>query len=469
MGYAGSVLNALRPSYVSWTGAFFCSSDMEPSSIGYSQEFTPTPPRIHRIATSIFLTFQGLRYAVGDLIWWAGMTITIIPMLHTGLKTHLINLVAALAAPFLCLSLPFGYQPKVNWLRPMCGEGGIKALWGEATVCALHNKIVPNVAVGLNLWNRTPDILSQLLDYDDKACWMSEAHHWEVPYIFQPNITEGSRYRQTKLFQIVSILQGSEYREVYDFFAFRKALDPRLQAEPVHLNVKDYNGAYPLTYALLGIGWNGESDHRDFPYVMAPNLLLDHAEVRKRNGYSTPVDGAPKSRQSIWIIQKLIEEGAVIPDSRFEEYYKFVREVHTCWTQENQEPQVLEAETTAIKVRHENSDNHYIQVMVELLFKRKILKGTTQHLPPDATPATRQKDFAELLLKNAEILKNSQARIEALYSPYKPPITQAITQALPPIPSPLIPKDLVNIIADYAMPDIGSAPLNPQLAHGARP
>ena len=445
MSYA-SILNALRPSVQSYMGSLL--SETSPIQTAYLKAFGKAPLSL-RVKTAFFRAIRGSIRTIADLAWWTGMTIAIIPMTRIGLKNHLVNLVATLVAPFFCFALLLGYEPAPNYLRPF-----------DATSPGDPRKLAkPIHANAYAHHDSRPEILSQLLDCDEVTTKAAVR-------TIDPNEKDELRGR-TPLSYAVLDLDEAEGRNVFLFFAHIKGLDPRLQPAPVDCNTEDKLGLNPLTCALLGLGEAVNSAVNSNGYRllrMIPNRLLDHEAAREEyaNEFS-PLQFSPLPRswldiprKSIWLVQKLIEEGAILRDLRFNDYREFCLKVHTCWQTENQT--TLEEDTASLCARYQNSDNRYIQAIVKSRLLNIVLIRTKTQLVGDPTIAEKRKAFAKILLDNANTLEAAQPRIAALWRPHYEKYKQALTPSLGAI----LPPVLVNMIASYEMAD-PDAPQNPQL------
>ncbi len=443
MSYA-SVLNALRPSVQSNMG--FLLSETKPMATAYLKAFGKAPLSF-RVQTAFFRAIQGSISTITDLLQWIGMTITIIPMTRIGLKNHLVNLIATLVAPFFCFALLLGYEPAPNYSRPFDNPTNVNRwAWHKPTDAKwLYTRC--------NARDR-PEMLSQLLDHNEAAVKAATS---------SIDLDEKDADDRTQLFRAVLNLDRAEGKEFFYFLACRKGIDPRLQPPPIDCNTEDKLGLNPLTCALLGIG----EEHGALR--MIPNRLIDHEAAREEyaSQFSFLPYATPCIRKSIWLVQKLIEEGAILHDLRFNDYREFCLKIHKCWQTEDQA--TLEQETTALckryqnSERYQNSDNRYIQAIVKSKLLQDVLRRTNTQYVGDPPVAEKRKAFAKILLDNANTLEAAQPRIAALWRPHYEKYKQALIPSLGAI----LPPVLVNMIASYEMAD-PDAPQNPQLAHGAR-
>jgi hypothetical protein len=126
-----SVPYCLRPSWQSFSGHLLDTAPTEfhfhvPSFDDkekiWLKESIPSEKELQDLRVKII--FARVLLALGifvttalDLVWWGVATLTIVPMVRAGVRTHLSNLISTLIMPIFALGIPFGYFPKVHHFR----------------------------------------------------------------------------------------------------------------------------------------------------------------------------------------------------------------------------------------------------------------------------------------------------------------------------------------------------------------
>ena len=353
----------LCPSSQSYLGFFLQESDL---AIAEYQKFFNSGSFAHRIEVvgrNCLHFFAATICTTLDMLWWAGMTVTVIPIFKTGIQNHLTNLVALVTAPVFCCMRLFGYILPVNYLRPFSG----KAL---SLTEQIH--LAPH---------RTPMIVSQHLDQDEEATkqlltaratrfgnppWRAALNDLEkgspalAADLCGIDLNTKDEAGRTALIHAVTMisLDRQEARPFYDLLNATKHPDPRLRIQPVDFQAQDHNGFDALTYALLGVHSTYYED-----YDMAENLLEDH-EFGRRSISGERYAGYKFS--SIWVVEKLIEEGAILREEelRFDEYLTFAQHVAGIC---QQDPAQFGPAMKLCAEQHKNSPNKFVRLVAMLV------------------------------------------------------------------------------------------------------
>jgi hypothetical protein len=106
----------VRPPTQSFTGALFAKS-------WNKKKLSSEKSLCHNVkivAQRCFISLLALGAVSLDLLWWVGITASIVLIFKTGFCNHLVNLVSILASLVLTLGIPFGYHPKADQMRLFC-------------------------------------------------------------------------------------------------------------------------------------------------------------------------------------------------------------------------------------------------------------------------------------------------------------------------------------------------------------
>jgi len=358
--------------------------------------------RVTDAARRVFCAVVLAISATVDLVWWLGMTITIYPMHQTGYQNHLINLISTVALYAFFLPVCFGYFPHVDHHRFFCktGDAALKEIpprnpwFSKANLNYVKERLALNPVEAVPEFAQETDAESARIAREGFGINFHQVSCYHLSRGLNLNAT---RDLQGRTWVIRAAAQSdllTTWQTVNQIFLINHAQHPGLR-QNIDLNIQDADGFDALTYALTGVSIT--TLNYDPPMPGIPDLNRPMYSVR-----TTRFSDSDKTP----VIPLLLRKGAILQESRFEEYRDFVQTANTQLTTDMNNPAGLATAMQQLQQSNQNHRNRYIR-MVAALFLPQFTQGHQAN-------GNDQRRFVTLL-QNAEKLVSWKPEILALW------------------------------------------------------
>ncbi len=354
--------------------------------------------------------------ATVDLAWWVGMTITLYPMHQTGYKNHLLNLVSTVAMYGFFLPMLFGIVPKVDHGRFFCKVGN----------AALRDE-PPRRFYNTYFSESHPDYVKEQLAFDPQAGelfaqqraemvnniaregFSSTFHIWGVQHGMSHglnlNTTRDELRRTWPMHAAAQPLLIDAHTAIEKIFDIHRQLPSCFQYQ-IDLDLEDNEGFDALTFALTGVHFT--TLHLGSVPGLAPPFWIPEPVLANGNSLSYDVEPTQhRETPGMPVVSILLRKGAMIKETRFEEYRDFVQQICNRLTEN---PGSFPAQATALqslREAHKNSPNRYIRLVATHILPKFVPENL---FPP-------QQSTIPQLLENANALVAQKQEILNLWWP----------------------------------------------------
>jgi len=370
------------PSCQSWSGHLFDGLGTEhPWFTGFDPALNPSgclpteyglfDAKIWQVAFRALFSVGIILSATVDLIWWAGITITVYPMIKTGLVNHLYNLTSTLALYVFSLSIHLGYGPKVDHYRffSKVGEAGRKNFPPNALD---QKRITPHCTAEKYFLGKADEVANEreqaLQGIRQGKHLRQESYRWSftneaIALGVDPNTMDA--HGKPLWFSLLSKDYSRWGNGVSNAFDALRFLPASLRI-PIHLDQQDDDGFDILAYALTGIyfvsdqGKDLSYDVQQHSYCLCLKCLNDEVEIPP--------------------IPPLLRKGVFLREIRFDDYLSFAEEVRSTLTSFVAIPENFCQQLRALHDEYRNSDNPYIRLAATRILMKPAFHHDVQNL-----------------------------------------------------------------------------------------